>query len=342
MKKILYYVSDHGKGHTTRSIAIIQEILKADVEVIIRNTNSIEFFKSSLPDVKIVPGKTDVGSSIKKDGFSIDKIETEKNQVKWIQDLEKNSTVETEIAEKINPDLIISDISVVPFLVAKQIDIPSVAVSNFSWYDVLNFLPQDKLEELKIAYENADLAIKLPLGTPMNHFKNKLKVGLVSRIPSLPKKQLDKSFQMENYKYSVLFALSGSNFIVSCTKTDDVKVFSMNTKIQNSLQSTNYTNLINGHDLVSNCNLVVCKCGYGIISECLTNGIPFYYVMDNEHLEQKSISKELEDMGLTNQIMLNDINDIILSPEKLKSLKAIHEPNDVNNITKHLLQFIKN
>ena len=83
MKKILYYVSDHGKGHTTRSIAIIQEILKADVEVTIRNTNSIEFFKSSLPDVKIVPGKTDVGSSIKKDGFSIDKIETEKNQVKW-------------------------------------------------------------------------------------------------------------------------------------------------------------------------------------------------------------------------------------------------------------------
>ena len=64
--------------------------------------------------------------------------------------------------------------------------------------------------------------------------------------------------------------------------------------------------------------------------------------MDNEHLEQKSISKELEDMGLTNQIMLNDINDIVLSPEKLKSLKAIHQPNDVSNITEHLFQFIKN
>ena len=73
MKKILYYVSDHGKGHATRSIAIIQEMLKHNIEVNVRNTNALEFFKQSLPNVKIIPGKTDVGSTIKKDGFSIDK-----------------------------------------------------------------------------------------------------------------------------------------------------------------------------------------------------------------------------------------------------------------------------
>ena len=38
MKKILYYVSDHGKGHATRSIAIIQEMLKHNIEVNVRNT----------------------------------------------------------------------------------------------------------------------------------------------------------------------------------------------------------------------------------------------------------------------------------------------------------------
>ena len=85
MKKILYYVSDHGKGHATRSIAIIQEMLKHNIEVIVRNTNALEFFKQSLPNTKIIPGKTDVGSTIKKDGFSIDKNKTKENQIKWIQ-----------------------------------------------------------------------------------------------------------------------------------------------------------------------------------------------------------------------------------------------------------------
>ena len=342
MKKILYYVSDHGKGHATRSIAIIKEILNQNVEIIIRNSSALDFFKQSLPNVKIISGKTDEGSSIKNDGFSIDKTETKINQIKWIQDLEKNSNIEKHIAEKINPDLIISDISAIPFLVAKKIKIPSVAISNFSWYDTLNFLPSNELAELKSVYDMADLAIKLPLGTSMNHFKKIKKVGLVSRIPDQSKIQLRKTFEMGKNKYSVLFALSNSNFTVSCKKTNDVKIFSMNTKIHNSLGSNDYTNLIKGHNLVSNSDLVICKCGYGIISECLTNGVPFYYVMDPEHLEQEHISKELENMGLSNRISLNDINDMELSSELLEPLPRFHESNDVAVVADFLYQFIKN
>jgi len=342
MKKILYYVTDHGKGHATRSIAIIQEILKRNVEVTIRNTNAIEFFKQTLPDVKTISGKTDVGSTIKKDGFSIDKNETMRNQVNWIHDFEKNLLGEKQIVNKINPDLIVSDISAIPFLVSKQVSVPSIAISNFSWFDVLNFLPPTELTELRTAYDAADLAIQLPLGTPMNHFDNKIKVGLVSRTSNLSKQQFNKIFQMDGYKYSVVFALSGSNFRISYKKSKNVKVFTMNTKVEESLEHEDYTNLINGHDLVSNSDLVICKCGYGIISECLTSGIPFYYIVDDEHIEQKSISQDLERMGLTNRITLSDINDIILSQDKLESLKSLREPNDVNNVVNKLVEFIKN
>ncbi len=100
MKKILYYVTDHGKGHATRSIAIIQEILKHDIEVVVRNTNAVKFFKQSLPDVKTILGKTDVGSAIKKDGFSIDKNETIKNQVNWIQNFKKKYSMKHKLLIK--------------------------------------------------------------------------------------------------------------------------------------------------------------------------------------------------------------------------------------------------
>ena len=265
-----------------------------------------------------------------------------RNQVNWIHDFEKNLLGEKQIVNKINPDLIVSDISAIPFLVSKQVSVPSIAISNFSWFDVLNFLPPTELTELRTAYDAADLAIQLPLGTPMNHFDNKIKVGLVSRTSNLSKQQFNKIFQMDGYKYSVVFALSGSNFRISYKKSKNVKVFTMNTKVEESLEHEDYTNLINGHDLVSNSDLVICKCGYGIISECLTSGIPFYYIVDDEHIEQKSISQDLERMGLTNRITLSDINDIILSQDKLESLKSLHEPNDVNNVVNKLVEFIKN
>ena len=73
-----------------------------------------------------------------------------------------------------------------------------------------------------------------------------------------------------------------------------------------------------------------------------SNGVPFYYIADDEHVEQKSISQDLERMGLTNRITLSDINDIILSQDKLESLKSLHEPNNVNNVLNKLIEFIKN
>ena len=71
MRKILYYITDHGLGHTTRSIAIIRELLKMGTEVIIRNSN-VDYLHKSLPTVKIIPGVTDVGPAIKENGISID------------------------------------------------------------------------------------------------------------------------------------------------------------------------------------------------------------------------------------------------------------------------------
>ena len=77
MKKIFYYITDHGKGHATRSIAIIKELEK-NFEVIIRNSNAEDLIKKSLPKIQIIKGKTDQGSIIKNDGVSINKSKTKK------------------------------------------------------------------------------------------------------------------------------------------------------------------------------------------------------------------------------------------------------------------------
>ena len=72
MKKILYYVTDGGKGHATRSIAIIRELLNQNFEVVVRNSNSLELLKRSLPTISIITGKTDVGTVAQSNGIFID------------------------------------------------------------------------------------------------------------------------------------------------------------------------------------------------------------------------------------------------------------------------------
>ena len=102
MKKIIYYITDHGKGHATRSIAIIRELQK-DYEVIVRNSNSEDLIKQSLQNIKLISGKTDQGSIIKNNGISIDKVKTKNKIEKWIYQFEKNSIKESRLISKYSP-----------------------------------------------------------------------------------------------------------------------------------------------------------------------------------------------------------------------------------------------
>ena len=47
-----------------------------------------------------------------------------------------------------------------PLISAKKNNVPSIAISNFSWYDVSDFISNDKSNLLLEAYQNADFSIK--------------------------------------------------------------------------------------------------------------------------------------------------------------------------------------
>ena len=127
MKKILYYITDGGKGHATRSIAIIRELLNQNFEVVVRNTNSLELLKRSLPTCSIISGKTDVGISLN-NGIFIDEEKSKTQTGKWISEIDNYVKREYEKISSLKADLIISDISIMPLLVANKLNVNSIAI----------------------------------------------------------------------------------------------------------------------------------------------------------------------------------------------------------------------
>jgi len=340
LKKIFYYITDHGLGHATRSIAIIRELEKLqNVEVIIRNSNANKILHESLPHTKIITGTTDVGPVINDDGISINKEQTITKITKWLQNIDSFAKKELKIILENKPDLIISDISPMPLLAVKDIKIPIIVISNFSWYDVLKILPKKESEKLKIAYDRADLAIQIPLGTKMEHFRHKRRTGLICRIPTRSKNKIKKSFGISNSKSIVTVALGGSKNKIKFEVGEDVEILSMNTKVDSSIRSKDVTNYVEGQDIVSISDLVICKCGYGMISECITNGVPFYFLASNTHLEQKAMVNELKEAGFGDKITFKKINKLKLTSKFIKSKptskkKRISNQKIVNLISK--------
>lgn len=341
MKKIIYYITDHGRGHATRSVAIIRELKKINIDIIIRNSNSMEFLSQSLPSCKIISGLTDVGPTIKNDEISIDQDQSKSIIHNWIQKIENHALNEIETIKKFQPDLIISDISAMPFLAAKKTNVESIAISNFSWYDVLKFLSSEDLELLKNLYENANLAFKLPIGTSMSHFKNLKKVGMVSRVPLMCREDTRKELGIKKNEKLVSIAMSGTiegKFHVE----ENIKILSMNSVIKNCQNVITLPQEIESQDAVNASDFVICKCGYGMISECLTNGIPFYYVSDDNHLEQKAMTEELSGYSLAKRTTLVEISNLHFNQKFIDNLPLEDKmPRDNETIIEHIMEYLK-
>ena len=340
MKNLLYYVTDNGLGHTTRSIAIIRELLRNDFSVTIRNSKSDLFFRESLPKCKIIGGITDVGQKLGSDGISIDEINSKKSIESWIDKINENSIKEIDNIKKLDPDLIISDVSVLPLQISKKLKITSIIISNFSWYDVLYFLDDNRKNLLRTYYNFADFCIQLPFSTKMNHFSNKKKVGHISRHPTKTRDQIRENLGIHPDEFLILLSVENSNLTVKYPTQKKFKIMSTS-KINQISSSINLKNYVEGQNLVNAADFVICKCGYGMITECLTSGTPFSYIYSKIHIEQKAISEQLIKLGYNNGIEIDDLKnnsidvDIIMQNFSMKK-----EPRDNKTVVNYIQELL--
>jgi UDP:flavonoid glycosyltransferase YjiC (YdhE family) len=286
----------------------------------------VSYFNRSLPHVKTISGLTDVGPVIKENGISVDIEKTLADIGKWIDSIRTIADNEYDLILKTSPDLIVSDISAMPFFAAHKAHVSSVGISNFSWSDVLKGFSNKQIAVLEEAYELADLAIQLPLGLDMKSFKNKKHVGLVCKKPTKSRKSIRERLGVRDSDLCVFINL-GSYFKIKPTITNNVRIISTGAHVYTD-NVVYIEPWIEGQDLVFASDLVVSKCGYGILSECLTNGIPFLYVSDDNHLEQKAISDELRKKGLENRILMDELSDLVLTAESISQINRIKEKNE--------------
>ncbi|MEB2629684.1 hypothetical protein SOP94_14610 [Peribacillus frigoritolerans] len=160
-KKIAFYISDYGFGHASRSVAIIRKLLvqAKDIQIIICHSFAMDFVQSSLQlkqnnRIKYRHVKTDFGFFLKGNSIEPDpsklNIEFDEFMMSWPSKVEE----ETIFMHKENINLVISDISPLAFEAANRLCIPSLGISNFTWYTAYKGLIEEgKLHIYKEAYE---------------------------------------------------------------------------------------------------------------------------------------------------------------------------------------------
>ncbi|AOP33479.1 sugar kinase [Leptospira tipperaryensis] len=302
--KITYYVSSHGFGHISRSMEIILYLLRSfpDLEIDLVTTRE-EFLKTlslgesdSLYLKRLTTRKKsmDVGM-VQKDSLSIDIKGTEQaieefdSQKSYLQISEIESCLDFET------ELIISDSASLPFNVADKLKIPSLFIGNFTWdfiyggYQKESPLFSQTASVLFEEYYLATFGLLLPFSCPAASLAEQKNIGLVGRRPNLDKTNAKEFFKLPNDKINLLFSFGAygvktEHFEWKKFDSDRYRiVISGGTDFDLSLipekQREGILSFTNVHypDLLTACDFVITKPGYGILSESVYAKTPLLY-----------------------------------------------------------------
>lgn len=347
-----FYVSSHGFGHITRCIAIIEELLSTtQLEFyIVSDQPQIDFARQYLDGywhrVTFTVRKTDVGLINKEHSLEVDHQQLEHSLEIFLNQMTEAVKQEVELLETKRVQLIITDISILGILVAKELNVQVIGISNFTWYDQyrhLNIKPEIT-QTFKKAYESLDYYYEYDfalehdyLNCPIEH------VGLISRRINQEKVNLIK----KNNKASAYISCGRSAAlpIMNVDFKEGVVFHTLGIDVKsNGLTLLLGLNMLDTHNYLSACNLSLIKSGWSSVAEALIGHTPLIVIERQGVLEDTVIINKLKARNLCISIKEEalkyiDMKDLL---EQVKSLQPSDYENNVENLCDHIMKHTKN
>lgn len=307
---ICFYISDYGYGHASRSIAIIRKLLSEykNAKIYIKNSGAFDYIRHSLPheNIEVVKSKNDIGVIFRENSVIIDREQTRRMLIDWISSWDEFIKMEKQFCESHRIDLILSDITPQAFVVANELDIPGIAISNFTWYYIFYNLFGNipAVEQIKRAYECADIALVLPFNEDMNVFKKQKKVGLVSREITGNKYDLRRKMGISDSELLVYIGV-GKSFDPSFMRNmKNLDIPNLKLLVQSNV-ALPFKNIIRIPDMetetqnyINMCDLVLSKTGYSTISEAIRGKVPMFLLKRQGFKEDELLGNTIERLGI--------------------------------------------
>lgn len=300
MKTIAFYVTDVGFGHVTRSLALIENILRTtEYEIyMVGSQSQMDYAKVYLSkDVNRITfnvNHTAAGTLVKENSFDID---VEATVLKIKDFLGKMDTIverELEVLKDKDIGLIICDISIVGIHVAKRLGVKVVGISNYTHYHRFKKLGIDQqlIQPFIDAYNQLDIFFEFAYSDDMSDITCKKEhVGMLCReVNQLACSDLKSRYWPSVFisigqvatREKITISFQGGNVFATGDMSLDgnAHVLKLPSRVGHS------------QDYIAASSLAIIKPGWAQVAECMIAGIPFGAIAVNP-IEDGEIMEKL-------------------------------------------------
>jgi len=304
---IAYYITGHGYGHGVRAAAICNQF-GPSVRLTIRTSIPERFFREEIRrDFTYIYGQFDCGC-VQRDGVTVDIAATARRYMELADANAGRLLREAVWAVNNRIDVIVSDITPFAFEVAAAAGIPSVAVSNFSWFDIyepyVSMVPSFKpyVEHIGRQYGMASLLLALSPANPMRCFGRRRLMPIVGRRGIDRGDEIRARFGIGGDSrlgliYAGEYGLAEARWerLAGFHGWEFLGLYDM------PGAAPNYHVMRKGEfryeDICASVDCVIAKLGYGVYAECRINGAPLIFLPRGDFAEYPVLERAVLSWG---------------------------------------------
>jgi len=303
---LCYYVTGHGYGHAIRTAQVLKA-LPASLPLMIKTTVPQQLFREELLNRSFDYYYAEYDSGcIQPDSVTILKRET----------LDRFATINAENRKRLDSEiqflvdhgvrLVVSDVPSFPLMAARAAGIPAVATTNFTWCDIYNDYVETEadqalIQDMAMQYGAASLALisDLHLPTTTSVFPHVEHVPLTVRKGVSRRAELDR--RIDNNRHLGLLYLGTWGLDIDWAAVEslvDWRFLSYEPtprKFRNvdlvSRQEWMY------EDIVASVDAMICKVGYGAVTDCIGNSTPMVHLPRRDFIEYSVLVAGMDRWG---------------------------------------------
>lgn len=287
MAKILYSIMGEGRGHSTRSVALLQKLEKKHkIKIIVAGKNAYDYVKGYYPDVIQFQG---VNLAYKKN--KVDKLNTAKRYIKeFLGKYPQSLKIIFSTIKEFKPDIVITDFEGTAAYVAKTLGYKVICICNNHSMTKLDFKVPKKylLDYMEATFIIKAIYPKVDYHLITTFFYPPVKEDNVYLFPPILR---DKILKLKPYNsgYILVYQTSGSNdnLIKELKKVKQkfiVYGFNIDKKEDNlTFRSFDEDRFIKD---LEGCRACIANGGYSFISEALSIHKPIMSIPIKGQFEQ--------------------------------------------------------
>jgi L-arabinokinase len=325
---VVFYISGHGFGHASRQIEVIRALKRREpaLRVIVRSQVPAWFFDvSGAGEIELQTVETDVGV-VQHDSLRLDEVESAARAEAFYSTFDRRVDTEVRLLDDTDAAVVVGDVPPLAFAAARAARRPSILISNFTWdwiyraYPIFHSRGARALETIEGAYSEATRALRLPMHGGFETIRTVSDIPLIARRSTLDPRntrtQLDlpadatlvlASFGAYGLRlpYEEIACRSDAVIVLTAHDTPDAVVEQPRLRVLRH-RTLNALGL-RYDDLVAACDIVVTKPGYGIVSECVANGVAMMYTSRGVFAEYEVMVADMPRMLRCRYIAQDDL-----------------------------------